>query len=586
MKSSGLPQSQKIDPFDTKALSRLLQRQDFAELGKRTRRALKKHPQQASLHAFAGAARAGQGDVGKARQFYEKAVRLDPHNLGYLKHFARLSMHLEDVPKALVGYAKLKSLGVEEPEVNHHLGLCLLRQGRLREALPPLAAALAQAPENPIYAQALAQGFVRAGLFVEAAQAFNVALKNAPTSADILLDFARCLYQAGDSHDALRLADRALAQGGALPDVQAVRAAALGSLGRVAEAKVASRAALTAQENSARHYYNFTLRHDMRQEPKIVRNLQNLVVDNSGDALAHFAMAKAYDDLGQFEAAYEALKQANRLRAQDVRYDEAKELAQLEQLKSHFSTSGALDFSKDTSQPSAIFVLGMPRSGTTLVEAILARHGQVAACGETNALLQSVVSVKPEDGQIAADNAAKLAQQYKARLSHQTAGTAYFTDKMPDNFRFIGHILMAMPDAQILHICRDLRAVAWSNFKTNFMSTRNGFCYDPETLVRYIKAYQDLMAFWHQAFPNRIIDVDYDALSKSPEPQIAQLLTKLGLQWDEACLSPYKSAHAVTTASQSQVRQAIYAGSSDHWRNYEPFAGAWLSRLSPQAHAP
>lgn len=586
MKSSGLTPTYKTAPFDTKALARLLQRKDFAELGKRTRRALKKHPHQANLHAFAGAARMGQGDVRKACRLYETAARLEPQNTNYLRHFARLSMSLGDVPKAMSAYAALKSLGVEDAEVNHHLGLCLLRVGRLREALPPLAAALAKEPENATYAQALAQGFVLAGLFVEATQAFDVALKSAPNSADIMLDFARCLYQAGDSHDALRLADRALAQGGALPEVQALRAAALGSLGRVSEAKVASRAALSSQENSARHYYNFTLRHDMRQEPKIVRNLQKLVVDNSGDALAHFAMSKAYDDLGQFEASYEALRRANQLRARDLRYDETAELGQLEQLKSHFSTNVAPDFSKDLSQPSPIFVLGMPRSGTTLVEAILARHGQVAACGETNALLQSVVSAHPERGPISTETAKNLALQYKARLSHQISGNAYFTDKMPDNFRFIGHILMAMPDAQILHICRDLRAVAWSNYKTNFMSTRNGFCYDPDTLVRYIKAYQDLMTFWHHQFPNRIIDVDYDALSKSPEPQIAQLLTKLGLQWDEACLSPYKSAHAVTTASQSQVRQAIYAGSSDHWRNYEPFAGTWLSRLSPQGRQP
>lgn len=568
--------------IDTQKLARLLRREDFAELRKRTKRALKTHPLQANLHAYAGAASFGLGDAQGALKHYAKACTLAPSNPQYVQNKGHVLQSLGDCSEALPCFIAAKQMGADDAALNHSLGLCLMHCNRLREALPLLARAVSQAPQDARYASLLAQAFLRGGLYENAQTAFELALTSDPNNGQLWLELARCHYQAGESQDALRVADKALSKGALLPEVQALRAAAFGSLGQVDKAKQASRAALQSQRNTSLHYYNFALRHDMRHEAEIVRILQDRYVDNSGDALAGFALAKAYDDLGEYQAGYDALAHANAMRRKDLAYDEDQELAQFEAIKTRFSSATAIEASTPQQGPSPIFILGMPRSGTTLIEAILARHRQITACGEVNALLQSVLSCFDKDAAESPEKAAQFANHYKARLGAKITKTPYFTDKMPENFRLIGHILTTMPKAQILHICRDPRAMAWSNFKTNFMSNRNGFCYDPDALVRYIQAYQDLIAFWHRQFPARIIDVDYDALAQSPQSQIPQLLTDLDLPWDADCLSPDKSAHAVTTASQNQVRRAIYTGSSAHWRNYAPYAGGWLSRLAPQ----
>jgi hypothetical protein len=142
---------------------------------------------------------------------------------------------------------------------------------------------------------------------------------------------------------------------------------------------------------------------------------------------------------------------------------------------------------------------------------------------------------------------------------------------MPGNFRRIGFIRAALPDAKIIHVKRDARATCWSNFRHYFRSTMNGYAYDLVDVAEYYKLYADLMAFWQQKFPGEIFELRYEDLTEHQEDETRQLLEYVGLKWEDECLEFHKTKRAVRTASATQVRQKMYLGSSEEWRNYEKY---------------
>jgi hypothetical protein len=144
------------------------------------------------------------------------------------------------------------------------------------------------------------------------------------------------------------------------------------------------------------------------------------------------------------------------------------------------------------------------------------------------------------------------------------------TDKMPVNFRMIGLILTAIPEAKIIHLTRNPKATCWSNYK-HYFANENGFTFDQEDLARFFILYQELMGFWHKSFPNKIHDISYERLTTHQEDETQKLLKYCELDWDNNCLNFHKNTRAVHTASASQVRQKMYQGSSDAWKKYEKF---------------
>ncbi|MFT5502216.1 MAG: hypothetical protein ACI88G_002359 [Woeseiaceae bacterium] len=140
---------------------------------------------------------------------------------------------------------------------------------------------------------------------------------------------------------------------------------------------------------------------------------------------------------------------------------------------------------------------------------------------------------------------------------------------MPANFLSIGFIISALPEAKIIHVKRDARATCWSNYKHYFSGTFSSFTYDLQDVCDYYKMYVDMMEFWHEKFPGRIYDLNYEALTEHQEDESRKLLDHIGLDWEDQCLEFYDIKRAIQTASVSQVRKEIYQGSSDEWRNYE-----------------
>jgi hypothetical protein len=171
-------------------------------------------------------------------------------------------------------------------------------------------------------------------------------------------------------------------------------------------------------------------------------------------------------------------------------------------------------------------------------------------------------------------------EQYLNALRQRSEGKAIVTDKMPQNFRFLGLIATALPEAKIIHVNRDPAAVCWANYTQYFVKDSLGYCYDLDDIRHYHELYQDLMKYWHQALPNRIYDLDYEALTERQEEETRNLIGYLGLEWNDACLSPQDNTRSVATASNAQVRQKVYRGSSEKWKRYRPFLNGALDHLS------
>ena len=220
-------------------------------------------------------------------------------------------------------------------------------------------------------------------------------------------------------------------------------------------------------------------------------------------------------------------------------------------------------------QSTPIFILGMPRSGTTLVEQIISSHHQVQGAGSYHLWGVFGSSFCLGDQMLNSYNASKIRKLYSTELAKVSHGKLFVTDKMPQNFLYISLILKVLPEAKIVHVKRDPAATCWSNFKNFFSAKGLGYSYDLNHTVRYFKMYKELMVFWEQLYSDRLYHLDYDKLTVQQEPETKALLANLGLKWDTACLSPHTNKRSVKTASQQQVRKKLYKGSSEAWRKYE-----------------
>jgi hypothetical protein len=231
-----------------------------------------------------------------------------------------------------------------------------------------------------------------------------------------------------------------------------------------------------------------------------------------------------------------------------------------------------------------IFIVGMPRSGTTLIEQIISSHSQVTGAGELSSVSKygSAIATggKPVNNLVISE----FREKYLSEAAMFLKGNSIFTDKMPQNFRFIPLICAAFPEAKIIHVKRDAAATCWSNYKQYFVSKNIGYCYDLEDVTKYYKLYKNLMSLWQSDYSDRIYNLDYDQLTTSQEKETRKLINHLKIDWDEACISPHNNKRSVRTASQQQVREHVYQGSSEVWRKYEMFLNGAFDILSEKSN--
>lgn len=295
--------------------------------------------------------------------------------------------------------------------------------------------------------------------------------------------------------------------------------------------------------------------------------------------LASFALAKELEDVGQFEESFAALMQANRVKRRSLTYDVGTDVRAMANVATHYSTEAMDGIAEGDQTPGPVFIVGMPRTGTTLVERILASHADVGSVGEAvdfpMEMAASARSAHARSGSTDTDlvrasrliDFGELGRNYLAAARQLAGPEPYFVDKLPFNFRYCGLIHKALPKASIVHLIRDPMDTCYAVFKTLFINAYH-FAYQLDELAEYYVAYRRMMDHWHAVMPGVILDVRYEELVSDPETQCRRLLAHCGLPWQDEVLDFHRSTKASTTASTAQVRQPFYRSSVQKWRNY------------------
>ena len=286
-----------------------------------------------------------------------------------------------------------------------------------------------------------------------------------------------------------------------------------------------------------------------------------------------YVSAKIQEDLGDYKQAYDCYVAGGKLRKKILSYEIKQDQLLFSQIK--ISSSKLNEFRlkiprEDISQV-PIFILGMPRSGTSLVEQILSSHSQIHGAGELPCLAQYGESLSYGLHDLSQENLLGVRNDYLTKLSNLSSDKKFITDKMPHNFLHVGLILNILPEAKIIHVKRDPAATCWSNFKQYFATRNLGYSYNIKDTVKYFKLYLDLMNYWKQNFGSLIYDLDYEKLTTDTKVESKKVIKYLNLSWENACSEPHKNMRSVKTASQQQVRKEVYTGSSEAWRKFLPF---------------
>ncbi len=300
-------------------------------------------------------------------------------------------------------------------------------------------------------------------------------------------------------------------------------------------------------------------------------------LDKSSRASIGFALAKGLEDTEQYNEAYEVLKEANELRKSDFSFDISAEWERFDNLKSWLETVCSCAPHSATSGPRPIFIVGMPRSGTTLVEQILSAHPLVLARGELSYLPKTIQKTSSENG--IEDNFSNLYEvdneylqvindTYTEYLPQAREDILYSTDKLPENFRWIGLIRKSMPESVIIHCERDIPDIALSIYKSYFTSAGIPYAYDLINISEYYKFYHSVMGYWNKNSDNNIYTLKYESLVHNPQDHIRDLLLHIGLPMADECLSPQKHVRPVSTLSAFQVREEINNRSLGLWKKY------------------
>ena len=305
----------------------------------------------------------------------------------------------------------------------------------------------------------------------------------------------------------------------------------------------------------------------------------------------YFALSKAYEDLKDFKTSASYLEIGNKLRKSLMKkkyniQNIKTHFSMLENIFTHFSSQTNNTFGSESNKP--IFIVGMPRSGTTLVEQIISSHSQVESGGELNYIGNIIYDYYPDNDpdtfveKVKSElpsQLANMASKYLEKISNISTNLQV-TDKLPHNFVFIGFIKMMFPQAKIIHCNRDVKSTCFSIFKNYFPDESLWFAYDENDLAEYYALYKKLMTFWKKIYGETIYDISYEHLVANQKEETEKVLKFLSLDWDDNCLQFNKNASKVATLSTTQVRQPMYSTSVQQWKDFETYFPKLFNQLN------
>ncbi|UDL91516.1 sulfotransferase [Mesorhizobium sp. PAMC28654] len=495
----------------------------------------------------------------------------------------RMALELQQAKK--LSEAQELCLRVLARTPNHPLALYILGTLTLNHddemSLRYFARAVGEEPRNPYFHLSLGEAYLKVSEYSPAIRHMQHALELKPDLVEALCALGLAYIGFGKPELALRPYEKALEINRDHPRVRAGLANALTSLGRMEEATVYLKEAVERRIAMPAAYNDLVQTRKFTEEPaelaSILIELRNPKLDPDGAQQLHHAAGKVLNDLQRYEDAMYHFKKAKQ--AAGYKFDLEFYRRWVDSMIDIFSPemlAARAGYGSPSEVP--VFVLGMPRSGTTLTEQICASHPDVHGAGELSKLSrtanalgflnrpaedlrQSIMSITP-------DLSRTLAEAHMSYLSERAPGALRVIDKRPHNFELIGLIGLLFPNARIIHCRRDAIDNCVSCFALNFTES-HGYNSDLSTLGLYYREYDRLMRHWDRVFPGRIFESSYETLAGDQEAQSRRLVDYLGLPWDNACLRFFDKDGSVNTFSRWQVRQPIYTSSVKRWKNYE-----------------
>jgi tetratricopeptide (TPR) repeat protein len=423
-------------------------------------------------------------------------------------------------------------------------------------------------------------------------------LKEDPDNADYRYMRATALSAAGRLNDALKYCEELIQAEPEHPTFRLALAHALRTAGQQDACIAAFQEALRLEPGLGAAWWGLanlkTYRFSQVELETIRAELDRPKLTREAREYLEFALGKALEDIGEYEQAFGHYVRGNMIIRSENPFDAEGIGRSVAREKSRFAREFfSLHLNDGCPSPAPIFVLGLPRSGSTLVEQILASHSSVEGTGElpcVNAIVlrletklaeQSEKTADDADALFHGENLGSLGEEYLERCRHfRKLATPFFTDKMPNNFHHLGVIAAILPKARIIDARRHPLGCCFSNFKQIFPS-RQGASYDLVDIGRYYRGYVELMAHFDRELPGRVHRVIYEDLVTNSEREIRRLLEFCGLPFEEECLGFHRTERGIKTISSEQVRQPMYTGSIDQWRHFEPWLGPMKAALGP-----
>ena len=514
------------------------------------------YPNVPLLFNILGACYKSIGEIDGAIQMFDTATKIKPNYAEAYFNIGVIYYEISQLNQAINFYLKAIEANPGYSDVHNNLGIAYLDLRQLDKAIKHLELAISFRPEFPEAHNNLGSAYQEKGNLDAAINSYKRAIT-------LMNNFAQ-------AHNNLGII--------------------MEKTGKFDDALLSYSNAIQYDPKNVSAHFNLSYIKTFIEKDSQVEQMHSILSSNSINEIDRarlcFALARVYEDLGDSEKLFEYLDQGNSLRKQELNFSFNSSNNNNNYLKNIFTNSNCHDLDRPkVSQINPIFIVGMPRSGTTLLEQIISSHHKVHGAGELKNLNEILIplfqnQLNSTDSIITNEIVYSISDKYIESLLNLNTKEKTITDKWPLNFRYIGFILCAFPNARIIHSKRDSKATCWSIYKHFFSDNANGWAYDLNDIADFYLLYEELMSFWHELFPERIYDISYENLVNNQEHETRKLIEYCELDWDENCLNFHKNKRVVGTASVSQVRREMFQGSSEIWKKYQGYLEPLINKLS------
>lgn len=556
-------------------------------------------PQLVQAYSSLGAILRRQTKLGEAAEAYRSAIRIRPDYAEAYKDFGITLCEQQQFDEAVAAHHEAIRIQPHYAEAHCNLGVALFHQCKLDEAIAAFRQAILSRPD---YAQAhtnLGVALHAKGELDQSIVAHQQAIQSNPVLADSYYNLAAVLREQGRLDDAAAAFRQTIALKPDFAEAHNNLALTLTELGRLSESRAALEKAIVLAPRNTKYRYNLSqIAHFRGEDDAHLIVMEQLARENTSFRVTeqielHFALGKAYADVGRHREAFEQWLIGNGLKRPQTQYDETAVLRMLKQTRAVFTRQllrSRQNIGQQSSMP--IFILGMPRSGTSLVEQIMASHSKVFGGGELFYLQRTVNGFERARGTgtfpgfiegLGAEAICELGRRYLTDIKMLAPDALHVTDKTLANFVFVGLIHLLMPNAPVIHVNRNPLDTCLSCFSKLF-NHGHEYTYDLFELGRYYKHYTEVMAHWNNVLPpQRILEIRYEDVVSDLEGQARRIFAYCGLDWNPRCLAFHQTQRSVRTASAMQVRLPIYNHAIGRWRAYEKFLEPLFAGLGSTA---